>query len=341
MHKGELLFGEGENSRAMYYVKSGMIRIFKKKGESEIEIDTVRAGQVFGELAFLDGNPRSASAEALTDCELNEISGPTFQEVLVKMPEWLKMLLKTVVGRLRTASTRIRQLETASSAFDYSEKDGKRASHYVYLSPPDVLKIFSAILIVASRNGKQSAGGIELRMGLVNRYAHQIMGVPEAKVTTIFDILGQAGIASVTAETTVLKDPLFLEQLIMYLNEENLLEPSKRHDITPRSFMIMSLMSKHLAQFPKDGDGMAKLNLALIKKVETQVTPEGAPVREVFRIEEFQELVKRGYCTNLNVKSNDEIYTNVKAEDFAMHYRFQRISIGISVINEAKRKGAK
>src|SRR5690348_3714743 len=77
LKKGQLLFSEGENSRAMYFLKSGMIRIFKKKGDSSIEIDTVHSGQVIGELAFLDGNPRSASGEALTDCELNEISGPT------------------------------------------------------------------------------------------------------------------------------------------------------------------------------------------------------------------------------------------------------------------------
>ena len=124
LKKGELLFSEGENSRAMYFLKAGMIRLFKKKGDSNIEFDTVRSGQVLGELAFLDGNPRSASGEALTECELVEISGPTFQEVLARMPDWLKIMLKTVVGRLRTASTRIRQLEQASTAFDYSDKDG-------------------------------------------------------------------------------------------------------------------------------------------------------------------------------------------------------------------------
>src|SRR3954469_11463229 len=99
LKKGETLFAEGENSRAMYYVKSGMIRIFKKKGDSSIEIDTIRSGQILGELAFMDGNPRSASGEALTDCELTEISGPTFQAVFNQMPEWLKILLKTIVGR--------------------------------------------------------------------------------------------------------------------------------------------------------------------------------------------------------------------------------------------------
>ena len=196
LQKGEVLFNEGDNSRAMYYVRTGMIRIFKKKGDTSIEIDTIRSGQVLGELAFLDGNPRSASGEALTDCELMEISGPTFQAVLVNMPDWLKMLLKTVVGRLRTASTRIRQLESASTAIDYSAKDGKRSNQYVYLSPIDVLKICSGILLVGARNGTAIGGGVDLRVGLLNRYVYQIMGIPTAKITTFLDILAQGNIVT-------------------------------------------------------------------------------------------------------------------------------------------------
>src|SRR5437016_4773544 len=90
--KGQLLFSEGDKSRAMYLLKSGSIRLFMKRGNSDIEIDIIRSGQILGELAFLDGNPRSVSGEALTDCELVEISGPAFMEVLGKAPEWLKIL---------------------------------------------------------------------------------------------------------------------------------------------------------------------------------------------------------------------------------------------------------
>ena len=77
-------------SRSMYFLKSGMIRIFKKKGDSQIEIDTIHAGQIIGELAFLDGNPRSAGGEALTDCTLVDISAQNFIETMAKLPDWMK-----------------------------------------------------------------------------------------------------------------------------------------------------------------------------------------------------------------------------------------------------------
>jgi CRP/FNR family cyclic AMP-dependent transcriptional regulator len=338
LKKGELLFAEGENSRAMYLIKSGMIRLFKKKGDSAIELDTVRSGQILGELAFLDGNPRSASAEALTDCELSEISGQAFTAVLTQMPEWLKILLKTVVGRLRTASTRIRQLESASTAFDYSDKDGGRAAHYVYLSPTDTLKIATGILLVASRNGAKSEAGIEVRIGLLQRYSNQIMGVPVAKITTFIDILTQAG-TMVTTEgddaKVLLKDPDFLEQAIAYFNEENLLEPSKRHDLSPRGFFIMSLIAKHLSKYkPDEKSGYSSVNVAEIKKVET-----AAMGRDAFRMDELQELIKLNYTSNINIKSGDEAFTLVKPSDFSRAYRFQRIAIAIQAVNEQKRKG--
>jgi len=321
----------------MYFVKSGMIRIFKKKGDSHIEIDTIHTGAVLGELAFLDGNPRSASGEALTDCELVEVSGPIFQDVLARMPEWLKILLKTVVGRLRTASTRIRQLETASTAYDYSGKDGKRASHYVYLPPLDVLKIATGLLLVAARNGQSVAGGIEMRVGLLQRYVNQIMGVPVAKITTFIDVLEQCNIMSTRDEghstKMVLEDIDFLEQMITYLNEENLLEASKRHDISVRGFLIMGLIVKHLDRFGLDPTtGMKQVNLADVRRLETK---EGG--KEPFRMEEFPDLVKLGYCGPLNARSSDEMFTAVKPDTFIQSYRLQRVVMTLQAVNEQKR----
>lgn len=338
LKKGELLFAEGENSRAMYFIKTGMIRLFKKKGDAHIELDTVHSGQVLGELAFLDGNPRSASGEALTDCELAEISGPTFQDVLNRMPDWLKILLKTVVGRLRTASTRIRQLETASVAFDYSDKEGKRSSHYVYLSPVDVLKIMSSILLVASHYGNRTGQDVELRVGLIQRYANQIMGVPIAKITSLMDVIEQAGIIVMNDDPdnpkTILRDIEFLERLIDYLNEENLLEPSKRHDLSIRGFLIMSLIARNLPRYPRNPTtGFTDVNVAEIRNKTAQETG-----KDPFRIEETAELVKLGYATNVNIKSLEEAYTIIKGDTFMDAYRLQRIVISIQALNEQKKK---
>lgn len=337
LKKGELLFSEGEGSKAMYLLRSGMIRVFKKKGDSPIELDTIRSGQIIGELAFLDGNPRSASAEAMSECELMEISGTAFQEIITKLPDWLKILLKTVVLRLRTASTRIRQLEATSTALTYNDRDGKRTAQYIFLMPIEVMKICTSILLVASRNGKKSDTGLEFSPALLTRYANQIMGVPAAKITTMLDIFAQLHLVDNKIDDdsrAVLKDIDFLEKLIAYLNEENLTEAGKRHDLSPRGFVVMNLMIKHLAKYPKDEKSdTVTLNVAEIRATET---PEGG--KEPFRLEDLEELVKLGYVTAVNLKSNTEVFTTVSPELFTLAYRVQKVVLCVQAVNEQKSK---
>jgi hypothetical protein len=86
----------------------------------------------------------------------------------------------------------------------------------------------------------------------------------------------------------ILKDINFLEGAIAYFNEENLLEPSKRHDLSPRGFFIMSLIGKHMGKYKADEKtGLTSVNLAEIKKLETATLG-----REAFRMDELLELVK-------------------------------------------------
>lgn len=66
---GEVIFDEGEEGQAIYFVLSGEVMICRQ-GQVGQPIARVQAGQAFGELALLDGGPRSAQARAVGDCEL-------------------------------------------------------------------------------------------------------------------------------------------------------------------------------------------------------------------------------------------------------------------------------
>jgi CRP/FNR family cyclic AMP-dependent transcriptional regulator len=336
VRKSELLFREGEGSRAMYYLKTGIIRIFKAKSDGVIEIDTIRAGQILGELAFLDGLPRSASAEALTECELVEVSSQTFTSVVSSMPDWLKLLLKTVVGRLRTASTRIKQLEMASTSFE-TDREGKRVAQYTYLNPYDVMKICTALLVAGARYGRPVEGvprALEFKFATLDRFGNQIMGVPSAKVQSLVELFATVDLTQSAPDDKVrILDLDFLDQLTSYLNQENLLEPAKRHDVTARGFLILGLMVKHLRAFPADATtGKSKINLAKIIADE-----KGDLGRDPFRLDEFPELVKLGYCTEMQLKSGSEVYTQVTPAELLKSYRIQRIVQAVRALNDEKR----
>ena len=334
MLKGEQLFREGEMSNAMYLIRTGMIRIYKKKGDSQIEIDTLRAGQIIGEMAFLDGNPRSASAEAIIDTELIEISQAVYQQTILTIPDWLKILLKAIVARLRSTTTRLKNLEMASTQVDYT--DGSKRV-FVFLSSHDALKIATAFLLVGSRNCEQTPQGNKLPMTSVERYCNQIMGIPVAKMTSFAEVLKDVHILDITDKHDVfIKDLTTLEQFIHYLADENQLEPSKRHDISVKGFLVMSLIAKNLAKYPKDPNSkLSTVNIAEVRKTENLTAG-----KEVFRLEDFNELVKLGYGTALKVLSADEQLSMIQPESFILSLKMQRIIKHIEALNEQKQKAA-
>jgi CRP-like cAMP-binding protein len=343
LKKGDILFKEGEASRSMYLVKSGMIRLFKKKGETSfIELATVHAGSIIGELAFLDGQPRSATGEALTATEIIEIGGPTYEQVLSSTPEWLKILLKTVVGRLRDANTKIKQLESASTSIDYSDPHGKNQSQYAFLSINDVLRLLTSVLIGGLRgNVEHPKGGKVLQITALEKYSKNVMQVPLAKLAVFLDVMADCELIRNEQDEVgalrVLSDVDGLDELITTINEENLLEPSKRHDLTPRGFTVLAGLVKHLDRYPANpATQMAAVNIAEIKKLEAQ-----AAGKDVFFHEDFPELVRVGYASAPQLKSADEITTQVKPSALKAAYRYQRMVIAVNRLNESKRQGLK
>lgn len=332
--KGDLLFKEGDVSNAMYLIRSGSIRIFKRKGDSQIEIDTLRAGQILGEMAFLDGNPRSASAEALHETELFEISKSIYDSTMVQVPEWLKVLLKAIVARLRSTTTKLKNLETSSSEMNYA--DGRRV--FTFLSVHDALKLASAVLLAGAQSKEEGVDGKKIKLTSLERYANQVMGIPIAKVTGFVDVLKNSSILTISdpAKEMSLKDPLLLEMFIHYACDENLLEPTKRHEIGLRAFLVMGMITKHLEKFPKDAStGNSTVNLSAIKKIESETAG-----KEAFRLEDFEDLVRVGYASALKVLSAEEQTTILNPDSFKKFYRIQMVLKTIEAVNDEKQRAA-
>ncbi|GEO80571.1 cyclic nucleotide-binding domain-containing protein [Pararhodospirillum oryzae] len=72
---GALIMAAGDETTSLYLIDSGRITVFRDIGSEggERVLATLSAGAILGEMALLDGQPRSASARAETDCRLTEI----------------------------------------------------------------------------------------------------------------------------------------------------------------------------------------------------------------------------------------------------------------------------
>jgi CRP/FNR family transcriptional regulator, cyclic AMP receptor protein len=105
---GNRVFHEGDSSDACYIVKEGKFRVTREHSDGRaITLATLGPGEVFGELAMLDGDTRSASAEALTDGELLALPANDVRNLLARHPEISVKLVAALVRRLREANERI------------------------------------------------------------------------------------------------------------------------------------------------------------------------------------------------------------------------------------------
>jgi CRP/FNR family transcriptional regulator, cyclic AMP receptor protein len=100
--KGRILFRRGEPGNALYIIIRGQVRIFSSTRQgNEITLALLGAGEFFGEMALLDGQPRSANAEATEDTELHFLDRDNFFSFLVHKESALRAILCALSGRLR------------------------------------------------------------------------------------------------------------------------------------------------------------------------------------------------------------------------------------------------
>jgi CRP/FNR family transcriptional regulator len=105
---GTRVFHEGDRSDACYIVRSGSFRVTREHSDGRaITLATLGPGDIFGELAMLDGEVRSASVEALGDGELLALPGGEDRALLARHPDITVKLVGALVRRLRAANERI------------------------------------------------------------------------------------------------------------------------------------------------------------------------------------------------------------------------------------------
>lgn len=108
--KGEALLTEGTKTKEMYWVLEGSFLITKLNNHDQnVVVGEALAGELVGEMSFLDKLPRSASVIAKEDSEVLVIPHKKFMDVLDDQPRWFRSLMSTLSHRLRDADKRIAQ----------------------------------------------------------------------------------------------------------------------------------------------------------------------------------------------------------------------------------------
>jgi CRP/FNR family cyclic AMP-dependent transcriptional regulator len=98
----EVLFIAGDPGDGFYRVDDGLLKIaIASATGAERILAILGPGSIVGDLAIIDGEPRSASVTALRDCKLQFISRSAFDAFAAKNPEIYKYLSRVLAARLR------------------------------------------------------------------------------------------------------------------------------------------------------------------------------------------------------------------------------------------------
>lgn len=96
---GHVFFHEGDEAGGMYIIKHGMVKISAKNGGEDKDLATLVDNGFFGEMGLISDKPRNATATALSDCEVFELSKDNFYRAMESLPHLSEKVSKTYLDR--------------------------------------------------------------------------------------------------------------------------------------------------------------------------------------------------------------------------------------------------
>lgn len=144
---GTCLVTENDLSRKMFIIKEGKARVFKNYNGRRLTLAILGQGEVFGEMSFFDGEPRSASVEALTDLVAIVVDGEHVQKQLPGIPDWIFPILRMTIRRFRIADRKLIVLQSMNEFRKRSAKLDQEAKA-IYL---EILRFLKVMKIVHGR----------------------------------------------------------------------------------------------------------------------------------------------------------------------------------------------
>lgn len=115
LSKNEILFNKGDVGNSLFVILSGGVKIFTHDEEgNEIALNKVGAGEIIGEMALLDYEPRSAGVVALEKTSTLELSREDFMDLMKAHPDLGLSLIRNLSSRLRHNTSYIEKITEMS-----------------------------------------------------------------------------------------------------------------------------------------------------------------------------------------------------------------------------------
>lgn len=100
---GDRILTEGEPGDSLYVLLNGTVAVFTERGGHRVALAQLGEGAVFGEMAILTEEVRSASIDAVADCQCLSLAREPFRSLVEERPEIAFGIFEALSGRIREA----------------------------------------------------------------------------------------------------------------------------------------------------------------------------------------------------------------------------------------------
>ncbi|HHY46155.1 MAG TPA: Crp/Fnr family transcriptional regulator [Firmicutes bacterium] len=184
--KGATLFLEDEPGDCMFIIVKGAVKVYTLSPEGrEKTIAILSRGDCLGEMAVLDGRPRSASAEAIEETRAVIITRDDFRQVLLASPRTMLKVIELLSQRLRAVDR-----------------------HIEYLALKDAsARLASFLLALAERHGRPLDGkGHKIDIKLTHQELASLAGISRETATRLINQFQDAGLIETSGGWLVILD---------------------------------------------------------------------------------------------------------------------------------------
>jgi CRP-like cAMP-binding protein len=191
------IFYKGDPGSSMMAVLRGRVVIRAPSSDGkEVILNIINEGEIFGEIALLDGKERTADATAMTDCELLVIARRSFLPLLER-PDFMRELLNVLCERLRRTSEQVEDV--------------------LFL---DVAACIAKTLLRFAKADDAPQPSARIVLGLSQREIGNLIGASREKVNRRLQAWRRAGIITVDKGTIFIRDAAALRSLQLIARAE-------------------------------------------------------------------------------------------------------------------------
>jgi CRP/FNR family transcriptional regulator, cyclic AMP receptor protein len=177
--RGQTIYERGDPGNALHLIKSGQIRFSVVSGDGrELSVRVAKAGEVIGEVAVLDRQPRSATAVALTSVTAHSLARADLDRLLLQEPQLARNAIDFLCQRLRDTTDQLENIALYA------------------------VEVRLARFLLLALKGQTAPAGkrIPLELGFSQGELAQLLGASRPKVNMALGFLEEAGAIGRTSD---------------------------------------------------------------------------------------------------------------------------------------------